>query len=192
MATLPTSFCDPVRNPYEKRNSQYKIYEWMAVLHWYFVPMAIELRLPTQMTQNFSKLVRIVEFAMTPIPRSDTDLAGLEVLIKDFLEEFEKVYDQDSPITPPSMERFCPCRMVSNSGEAYWRTGAKNNVTKIAVCQSRKQHLRDRVDQDSLFIPPPSGDARVRIRRRLLHRIKISNFLPRSPTYNQDETRSFE
>jgi hypothetical protein len=31
--TLPSSFCGPIRNPDEKCQSQYKIYEWMALLH---------------------------------------------------------------------------------------------------------------------------------------------------------------
>ena len=43
MFTLPPAFCGPVRNPHFKRQSQYKIYEWMALLHWYIVPMTIEL-----------------------------------------------------------------------------------------------------------------------------------------------------
>ena len=40
IATLPSSFCGPIRDPYKKRQSQYKIYEWMALLHWYIVPIA--------------------------------------------------------------------------------------------------------------------------------------------------------
>jgi hypothetical protein len=44
MDTLPPAFCGPVRNPHLKRQSQYKIYEWMALLHWYLIPMAIVLR----------------------------------------------------------------------------------------------------------------------------------------------------
>jgi hypothetical protein len=38
--TLPSSFCGPIRNPYKKRHSQYKVYEWMALLHWYIIPIA--------------------------------------------------------------------------------------------------------------------------------------------------------
>jgi hypothetical protein len=43
IATLPPSFSGPIRDPYKKRQSQYKIYEWMALLHWYIVPIAWEL-----------------------------------------------------------------------------------------------------------------------------------------------------
>src|ERR1700761_4720625 len=30
IATLPSAFSGPIRDPYKKRQSQYKIYEWMA------------------------------------------------------------------------------------------------------------------------------------------------------------------
>ena len=37
MSTLPPAFCGPIRDPYLKRQSQYKVYEWMALLHWYII-----------------------------------------------------------------------------------------------------------------------------------------------------------
>ena len=43
ITTLPPSFSGPIRNPYKKRHSQYKVYEWMALLHWYIIPIASEL-----------------------------------------------------------------------------------------------------------------------------------------------------
>jgi hypothetical protein len=48
MSTLSPSFCGPVRDPHLKRQSQYKIYEWMALLHWYIIPLGIELEFPPQ------------------------------------------------------------------------------------------------------------------------------------------------
>src|SRR6202050_5454855 len=46
MSTLPASFCGLVQDPFLKRQSQYKIYEWMALLHWYIIPLGIELGFP--------------------------------------------------------------------------------------------------------------------------------------------------
>ncbi|KAF9522802.1 hypothetical protein CPB83DRAFT_736485, partial [Crepidotus variabilis] len=38
MSTLPPSFCGPIRDIHLKRQSQYKVYEWMGLTHWYLVP----------------------------------------------------------------------------------------------------------------------------------------------------------
>ncbi|TEB34533.1 hypothetical protein FA13DRAFT_1625508 [Coprinellus micaceus] len=140
-ATLPPSFCSPVRNPYEKRNSQYKIYEWMAVLHWYFIPMAIELGIDMQVLQNFSKLVRIVEFAMTPVPRSEPELAELEQLTKEFEEEFEEVYVQGKPENISRM-RLCVFQLIHIPRHAQWngsvRVGSQATAERIIGELGRK------------------------------------------------------
>ena len=44
IATIPSSFCGPIRDPHKMQQSQYKIYKWMALLHWYTVPIAWELK----------------------------------------------------------------------------------------------------------------------------------------------------
>ncbi|KAH6876971.1 hypothetical protein BKA70DRAFT_1127754 [Coprinopsis sp. MPI-PUGE-AT-0042] len=140
-ATLPPSFCGPVRNPYEKRNSQYKIFEWMAVLHWYFIPMAIELGINHRVIQNFAMLVRIVEFAMTPIPRSETELAELEVLTKTFLEDFEEVYVQERPENISRM-RLCIFQLIHVARHAKWigsvRVGSQATAERIIGELARK------------------------------------------------------
>lgn len=71
MKTIPPVFCGPVRDPHLKRQSQYKIYEWMALLHWYIVPIGIELGFHPSVLKNFSRFVQIVEFAMTVKPQSN-------------------------------------------------------------------------------------------------------------------------
>ena len=43
MVSLPPAFCGPICDPHLKRQSQYKVYEWMALLHWYIIPIGIEL-----------------------------------------------------------------------------------------------------------------------------------------------------
>jgi hypothetical protein len=68
IATLPSSFCGPIRDPYKKRQSQYKIYEWMALLHWYIVPIAWELGFNSEVVKNFAVFSNVVEYAMTAVP----------------------------------------------------------------------------------------------------------------------------
>ena len=90
--TLPSSFCGPIRNPYKKCHSQYKIYEWMALLHWYIIPIAAELEFNKEVLENVAQFVDIVEVAMSHSPKSDHDLAALYNLVKSFLEGFERLY----------------------------------------------------------------------------------------------------
>src|ERR1700683_5771856 len=80
MSTLPASFCGLVRDPFLKRQSQYKIYEWMALLHWYIIPIGIELGFSLILLSNFSDFVEIVETAMTIAPSSTQELASLHQL----------------------------------------------------------------------------------------------------------------
>jgi hypothetical protein len=54
MSTLPASFCGLVHNIFLKRHSQYKIYEWMALLHWYVIPIGTELGFDSKALQNFA------------------------------------------------------------------------------------------------------------------------------------------
>ena len=98
IATLPPSFCGPIRDPYRKRQSQYKIYEWMALLHWYIVPISWELKFNQRVVENFATFSNIVEYAMTTVPRTQTDLQKLYEKIVLFLIEFEKLYVGGDPL----------------------------------------------------------------------------------------------
>ena len=44
IATLPSPFSGPIWDPSLKCQSSYKIFAWMALLHWYIVPIAWEDR----------------------------------------------------------------------------------------------------------------------------------------------------
>jgi hypothetical protein len=105
MATLPPVFCGPVRDPFLKRQSQYKIYEWMALLHWYIIPIGIELGFNPMVLNNFSYFVEAVEMAMTIAPRSEEELGSLHSLLKKFLTDFERIYVGDDP------EKVSRCRL---------------------------------------------------------------------------------
>jgi Transposase family tnp2 len=111
MVTLPPSFCSPIRNPYKKRQSQYKIYEWMALLHWYIIPIAWELDFDEEVLKNFVDFVNIIEVAMSHSPKSDLDLANLHELIKTFLEGFERLYVQNDPMKV-SRCRLCIWQLI--------------------------------------------------------------------------------
>jgi hypothetical protein len=40
--TLPPTFCGPIRDPHLKRQSQYKMFEWMALVFWYMKSLNLE------------------------------------------------------------------------------------------------------------------------------------------------------
>ena len=133
MSTLPASFCGPVRDPFLKRQSQYKIYEWMALLHWYIIPIGIELEFPSMLLKNFSDFVEIVETAMTISPRSGQDLIVLHHLIQRFLKDFERIYVGNDP-TMVSRCRLCIFQLIHVPQHIEWngsiRLGSQATVER--------------------------------------------------------------
>ncbi|KAF9455226.1 hypothetical protein BDZ94DRAFT_1327679, partial [Collybia nuda] len=69
----------------------------MALLHWYILPMGIELEFDMTVLENFSYFVAIVEKAMTIQSHSISDLALLKQLIIKFLEGYEEYYVGNDP-----------------------------------------------------------------------------------------------
>ena len=51
--------------PITKHQSQYKVYEWMALLHWYILPIEMELGFDARVLENFSDFASAIEFSMT-------------------------------------------------------------------------------------------------------------------------------
>ena len=105
MKTLPPEFCGLVRNPHLKRQSQYKAYEWMALLYWFVLPVGMALEFDYEVLHNFSCLVEIVEFAMTIRPRSDKEIDNLQQKINKFLLQYEMLYVGNDP------EKISRCRL---------------------------------------------------------------------------------
>jgi hypothetical protein len=97
IATLPPSFSGLIWDPSKKRHSQFKIYEWMALLHWYIVPIAWELGFNQEVVKNFARFSNVVEYAMTPVPQTQKDLIKLYDEIVCFLREFESLYVGNDP-----------------------------------------------------------------------------------------------
>jgi hypothetical protein len=77
----------------------------MALLHWYIIPIGIELGFNPAVLENFSRFVKAVEMAMIISPRSETELAKLHGLFKTFLEGFERIYVANDP------EKVSRCRL---------------------------------------------------------------------------------
>jgi hypothetical protein len=105
MQTLPPSFCGPVRDPHLKRQSQYKAYEWMALLHWYTLAIGIELEFNPMLLHVFSQFAAIVEFSMTIAPRSQEDLDRLQESVMQFLNDYESLFVGNDP------SRIYRCRL---------------------------------------------------------------------------------
>jgi len=141
MLTLPAAFCGPVRDPFLKRQSQYKIYEWMALLHWYILPIGIELGLNYEVLENYSHFVEAVEFAMTISPRSEEDLANLHNMIKKFLQGFERLYIGKDP-QKVSRFRLCIFQLIHIPIHIEWngsiRLGSQATVERAIGEMSHK------------------------------------------------------
>jgi hypothetical protein len=73
----------------------------MALLHWYIVPIAWELKFDPEVVKNFAIFSNVVEYAMTAVPRTQDDLTKLYDKIVLFLRGFEHLYvgDNASKIT---------------------------------------------------------------------------------------------
>ena len=124
MFTLPPSFCGPIRNPFLKRHSQYKIYEWMALLHWYVIPIGIELGFSSVVLQNFSHFAEAIEFAMTIKPRNDTEIVQLHQLITKFLIGYEKLYVGNNPANI-ARARLCIFQLIHVPRHIVWNGSVK-------------------------------------------------------------------
>lgn len=133
MSTLPASFCGPVRDIFLKRNSQYKIFEWMALLHWYIIPIGIELGFNSNTLQNFAHFSEIITFTMTLKPRSENELMDLHKLIVKFLREYEKIYVGSNPENI-SRARLCIFQLIHIPLHIKWngniRIGSQATVER--------------------------------------------------------------
>ena len=145
MATLPPAFCSPIRDPFLKCQIQYKIYEWMALLHWYILPIGIELGLNPALLQNFSDFVEIIEISMTIQGRTTEELANLHNLIKKFLEGFEKLYIGKDP-AKVSHFRLCLFQLIHIPTHIEWygsvRIGSQATVERAIGEMGHKVHSR--------------------------------------------------
>jgi hypothetical protein len=91
----------------------------MALLHWYIIPIASELRFDGDVLENFAQFVNIIEVAMSHSPKSDNDLATLYNLIKSFLEGFERLHVQNDPVKV-SRCRLCIWQLIHVPSHIAW------------------------------------------------------------------------
>jgi hypothetical protein len=145
MQTLPPLFCGPVRDPFLKRQSQYKAYEWMAILHWYMLPIGLELEINYSVLQHFSLFVYAVEFAMTVGKRSDEELWELSGVIHDFLLQFERLYVGSDP-EKISRCRLCIFQLIHVPAHIKWygsiRLGSQAPVERAIGEMGHKIHSK--------------------------------------------------
>ncbi|KAF8955648.1 hypothetical protein BDZ97DRAFT_1907529 [Flammula alnicola] len=133
MKTLPPAFCGPVRDPFLKRHSQYKVYEWMALLHWYILPIGMELGFDPSVLQNFSHFVSAIEFAMSIQARSEAEIADLHSILRKFLIGFEALYVAGNPENI-SRSRLCIFQLIHIPMHIKWngsiRVGSQATVER--------------------------------------------------------------
>lgn len=133
MSTLPPAFCGPIRDPYLKRQSQYKVYEWMALLHWYIIPIGNEIGMDPTVLLNFSRFSAAIEFAMTIQPRDNAELQELRKIITKFLVEYERLYIGNDP-NKILRARLCIFQLVHVPHHIQWngsiRVGSQATVER--------------------------------------------------------------
>lgn len=133
MSTLPPAFCGPIRDPYLKRQSQYKVYEWMALLHWYIIPIGSEIGMDPTVLQNFSRFTAAIEFAMIIQPRDDAELQELRKIITKFLVEYEQLYIGNDP-NKILRARLCIFQLIHVPHHIQWngsiRVGSQATVER--------------------------------------------------------------
>lgn len=136
MSTLPAAFCGPVRDTNLKRNSQYKAFEWMAILHWYIIPLAVEYgeQFDSSVLANFARFVQAVEFSMAIVPRSDDDIQQLRDLILTFLTDYQRLYIGTDP-SKISRARLCLFQLIHVPLHIQWygsiRIGSQATVERM-------------------------------------------------------------
>ncbi|KAF8327317.1 hypothetical protein F5887DRAFT_898877 [Amanita rubescens] len=145
MKTLPASFCGRVQDVHLKRQSQYKAYEWMALLYWYILPAGIEVGFPDVILQNFAYFHKIVKFAMTIKPRTEDEINELQKLIKKFLLDYESVYIGDDP-EKISRCRLCILQLIHIPNHIRWygsiRLGSQATVERTIGEAGHKIHSK--------------------------------------------------
>jgi len=133
MFTLPPSFCGPIHDPFLKHHSQYNIYKWMALLHWYIIPISIELGFNSIVLQKFSHFVQAMEFSVTLLPRSESDLEALQKIIVNFLKGYEKICVGGNP-EHISRFRLCIFQLIHIPQNILWngsiRVGSQATVER--------------------------------------------------------------
>src|ERR1700683_5865764 len=105
----------------------------MALLHWYIIPIGIELGFSPILLSNFSDFVEIVETAMTIAPRSTQELASLHQLAQKFLIGFERIYVAGDP-AKVSRCRLCIFHLIHVPQHIEWngsiRAGSQATVER--------------------------------------------------------------
>ena len=105
----------------------------MALLHWYIIPIGIELGFNSIVLQNFSHFVQAMEFSMTLLPRSESDLDGLRKTIVDFLKGYERIYVGGNPENI-SRFRLCIFQLIHIPQNILWngsiRVGSQATVER--------------------------------------------------------------
>jgi hypothetical protein len=145
MKTLPSTFCGPVRDPHLKRQSQYKAYEWMALMYWYILPIGMEMEFDYEMLHNFSCLLEIVEFAMTVKVRTDHEISEYQGKINTFLHQYELLYVANVPENVWRC-RLCVFQLVHIPMHIRWygsiRLGSQATVERTIGEAGHKIHSK--------------------------------------------------
>ncbi|KAJ8519136.1 hypothetical protein ONZ45_g3888 [Pleurotus djamor] len=139
--TLPPSFSGPVRNLYTKRNSQYKIYEWMNVVHMYTVPILQAVGADSRIIDNYALFVEIAEEVTHLRGHTEADLEALEGKIAMFLRSYEHIYI-NSPADIVRC-RLCIAYLIHIPRQIRWHGSFR--IGSQATCELTIGHLSKKI-----------------------------------------------
>lgn len=134
MPTLPPAFCGPIRDIHLKQQSQYKIFEWMVLLHWYIVLIGLKIGMNMLVLENFLFFSQAMEYAMTIGEWNIEDLQRLCEMIVEFLVGFECLYIGNDP-NLNSHAHLCIFQLIHISIHIHWN-GSLRNSSQSTVEQS--------------------------------------------------------
>lgn len=91
----------------------------MALLHWYIIPIGLEVGFSPIVLENFSYFVDAVEMATTIKSRSKQELVDLHNLLRNFLEGFQRIYIGDH-LEKVSRFRLCIFQLIHVPMHIEW------------------------------------------------------------------------
>ncbi|KAJ8486995.1 hypothetical protein ONZ45_g14488 [Pleurotus djamor] len=140
-ATLPPSFSGPVRNLYTKRNSQYKIYEWMNVVHLYTVPILRAINADSRIIHNYALFVEIAEEVTHLRGHTESELQALEDKIIKFIKSYELLYVNDA--ADITRCRLCITYLIHIPRQIRWNGSFR--IGSQATCELTIGHLGKKI-----------------------------------------------
>jgi hypothetical protein len=92
VSNIPAALGGAPSNIHLNRNSQYKLWEWAAFLHWFSLPMLFRMNAPTEVIAHWGLFVESIDAIMNHEGVLEEALPTLQRKLDKFVRDFEKIY----------------------------------------------------------------------------------------------------